>query len=62
VAGGNSLESLLWHFGVLGHPFTVESPVELREAAADFGARVAAAGRVAERATDGVTKGVVDGT
>jgi len=54
VAGGNSLEGLLWHFGVLGHPFTVESPAELREAAADFGARVAAAGRV--------TGGVADGT
>ena len=26
VAGGNSLEALLWHFGTLGHAFTVESP------------------------------------
>ncbi len=47
VAGGNSLEALLWHFGTLGHAFTVESPDELRMAAAAFGARVAAAGGLA---------------
>ena len=47
VAGGNSLEALLWHFGTLGHAFTVESPDELRTAAAAFGARVAAAGGLA---------------
>ena len=43
VAGGNSLEALVWHFGNLGHAFTIESPAELREAAAAFGARVLAA-------------------
>ena len=43
VAGGNSLEALVWHFGNLGHAFTIESPEELREAAAAFGARVLAA-------------------
>ena len=49
VAGGNSLEALLWHFGTLGHAFTVESPDELRGAAAAFGARVAAAADFAGR-------------
>jgi predicted DNA-binding transcriptional regulator YafY len=48
VAGGNSLEALLWHFGTLGHAFTVESPDELREAARAFGARVLAASDVAK--------------
>jgi predicted DNA-binding transcriptional regulator YafY len=43
VAGGNSLEALVWHFGNLGHPFTIESPDELRGAASAFGARVLAA-------------------
>jgi hypothetical protein len=43
VAGGNGLDALLWHFGSLGHAFTVESPDELRMAAAAFGARVGAA-------------------
>ena len=43
VAGGNSLEGMVWHFGNLGHPFTIESPDELRDAAAAFGARVLAA-------------------
>ena len=43
VAGGNSLEALVWHFGSLGHGFTVEAPDELREAAAAFGERLAAA-------------------
>ena len=43
VAGGNSLEGLVWHFGNLGHPFTIESPEELRDAAAAFGARLVAA-------------------
>ena len=33
VAGGNSLEALAWHFGSLGHAFTIEAPAELREAA-----------------------------
>ena len=40
VAGGNSLEALAWHFGSLGHAFTVEAPDELREATAAFGARL----------------------
>ena len=48
VAGGNSLEGLLWHFGSLGHAFTVESPAELREAAGAFGARLLAAADVAK--------------
>ncbi len=43
VAGGNSLEALAWHFGSLGHAFTVEAPDELREATAAFGARLVAA-------------------
>ena len=43
VAGGNSLEALAWHFGSLGHAFTVEAPEELREATAAFGARLVAA-------------------
>jgi predicted DNA-binding transcriptional regulator YafY len=43
VAGGNSLEGLAWHFGSLGHAFTVEAPEELREATAAFGARLVAA-------------------
>ena len=43
VAGGNSLEALAWHFGSLGHTFTVEAPEELREATAAFGARLVAA-------------------
>ena len=43
VAGGNSLEALAWHFGSLGHAFTVESPEELRAATAAFGARLVAA-------------------
>jgi len=43
VAGGNSLEGLAWHFGSLGHAFTVEAPDELREATAAFGARLVAA-------------------
>jgi predicted DNA-binding transcriptional regulator YafY len=43
VAGGNSLEALAWHFGSLGHAFTVEAPGELREATAAFGARLVAA-------------------
>jgi hypothetical protein len=43
VAGGNSLEALAWHFGSLGHPFSIEAPVELREATAAFGARLVAA-------------------
>jgi predicted DNA-binding transcriptional regulator YafY len=47
VAGGHSLEALAWHFGSLGHAFTIESPDELREAAAEFGTRVAAAAGVA---------------
>jgi predicted DNA-binding transcriptional regulator YafY len=47
VAGGNSLEALVWHFGSLGHPFTVEAPEELREVAAVFGARVLAAADLA---------------
>jgi predicted DNA-binding transcriptional regulator YafY len=42
VAGGNSLEALVWHFGSLGHAFTVEAPTELREAMAAFGARLVA--------------------
>jgi predicted DNA-binding transcriptional regulator YafY len=48
VAGGNNLEAMLWHFGTLGHAFTVESPDELREAAAAFGSRVAAAAAVGQ--------------
>jgi predicted DNA-binding transcriptional regulator YafY len=43
VAGGNSLEALAWHFGSLGHAFTIEAPEELREATAAFGARLVAA-------------------
>jgi len=43
VAGGNSLEGLAWHFGSLGHAFTVEAPEELRAATAAFGARLVAA-------------------
>jgi len=43
VAGGNSLEAIAWHFGSLGHAFTVEAPEELREATAAFGARLVAA-------------------
>ena len=43
VAGGNSLEALAWHFGSLGHAFSVEAPEELREATAAFGARLVAA-------------------
>ena len=43
VAGGNSLEAVAWHFGSLGHAFTVEAPKELREATAAFGARLVAA-------------------
>jgi predicted DNA-binding transcriptional regulator YafY len=44
VAGANSLEALAWHFGTLGHAFTIESPAELREVAVAFGARLVAAG------------------
>jgi len=43
VAGANSLEALAWHFGSLGHAFTVEAPEELRAATAAFGARLVAA-------------------
>jgi len=46
VAGGNSLEALVWHFGSLGHAFTVEAPDDLVEAAAEFGARLVAAAGV----------------
>ena len=44
VAGANSLQALAWHFGTLGHPFTVEAPAELREVATNFGRRLVAAG------------------
>jgi predicted DNA-binding transcriptional regulator YafY len=40
VAGAASPEALLWHFGTLGHAFTIEGPEELREAAAVFGNRL----------------------
>jgi len=40
VAGGHSLDALLWHFGTLGHAFTIEGPEELRAAAEAFGSRV----------------------
>jgi predicted DNA-binding transcriptional regulator YafY len=42
VAGANSLEALAWHFGALGHPFTVEAPAELRAVVAGLGARLVA--------------------
>ena len=48
VAGADSLDALAWHFGTLGHRFTVESPPELKAAAAALGARLVAAG-VADR-------------
>ena len=40
VAGAASPEALLWHFGTLGHAFTIEGPEELREAAVVFGNRL----------------------
>lgn len=43
VAGANSLESLAWHFGILGHAFVVESPTPLRAMVAELGARLVAA-------------------
>jgi predicted DNA-binding transcriptional regulator YafY len=40
VAGARSPEALLWHFGTLGHAFTIDGPEELRAAAESFGGRL----------------------
>ena len=40
VTGGDSLDALAWHLGTLGFPFTIESPAELKDAAAALAQRL----------------------